>query len=91
MKMAPYDHVFLRSRRLTVENYHDPQGRHDVLATIPLTQGVGKVEEGKTPDDVYYKLARDLTLRTVDFQLTDYMGNVVDLRGRPLSFKLCFD
>ena len=91
VKMAPYDYVFLRSRRLTVENSHDPQGRHDVLATIPLTQGVGKVEEGKTPDGVYYKLARDLTLRSVDFQLTDYLGNVVDLRGRPLSFKLCFD
>jgi len=91
VKMAPYDYVFLRSRRLTVENSHDPKGRHDVLATIPLTQGVGKVEEGKSPDGVYYRLARDLTLRTVDFQITDYLGNVVDLRGRPVSFKLCFD
>ena len=91
VKMAPYDYVFLRSRRLTVENSHDPKGRHDVLATIPLTQGVGKVEEGKSPDGVYYRLARDLTLRTVDFQLTDYLGNLVDLRGRPVSFKLCFD
>ena len=89
--MAPYDYVFLRSRRLTVENSHDPKGRHDVLATIPLTQGVGKVEEGKSPDGVYYRLARDLTLRTVDFQLTDYLGNLVNLRGRPVSFKLCFD
>ncbi len=91
VKMAPYDYLFLRSRRLTVENSHDPHGRHDVLATIPLTQGVGKVEEGKSPDGIYYRLSRDLTLRSVDFQLTDYLGNVVDLRGRPMSFKLCFD
>lgn len=69
--MAPYDYLFLRSRRLTVENSHDPKGRHDVLATIPLTQGVGKVEEGQSPDGIYYRLSRDLTLRSVDFQLTD--------------------
>ena len=38
VKMAPYDYLFLRSRRLSVEHSHDPSGRHDVLCQIPLVQ-----------------------------------------------------
>ena len=91
VKMSPYDYLFLRSRRLTVENSHDPNGRHDVLAMIPLTKGIGAVETAGTPDGVYMKLPSDMTLRSIDFELTDYKGNVVDLRGRPLSFELCLD
>ena len=89
--MSPYDYIFLKSRRLTVENSHDPSGRHDVLCQIPLAKGYGAVETGKTPDGVYMKLPTDLTLRHIDFSLTDYKGNSVTLRGRPLSFEICFD
>ena len=91
IKMAPYDYLFLRSRRLTVENSHDPSGRHDVLCQIPLVKGIGAVETGKTPDGVYMKLPTDLTLRTVDFYLTDWKGAVISLKGRPPSFEICFD
>ena len=91
VKMAPYDYLFLRSRRLTLENSQDPSGRHDVLACLPLTKGIGSVETSNTADGVYMKLSRDLTLRTLDFELTDYLGNIVNLRGRPLSFEICFD
>ena len=89
--MAPYEYLFLRSRRLTIENCQDPSGRHDVIAQIPLTRGIGAVETGKTPDGVYMKLPNDLTLRNIDFSLTDYRGNDVNLRGRPLSLEICFD
>ena len=78
VKMAPLDYLFLRSRRLTLENCQDPMGRHDVLACIPLTKGIGALETSQTPDGVYMKLARDLTLRSIDFELTDYVGNVVN-------------
>ena len=89
--MAPYEYLFLRSRRLTIDSCQDPNGRHDVIAQIPLTRGIGAVETGKTPDGVYMKLPNDLTLRNIDFSLTDYRGNDVNLRGRPLSLEICFD
>ena len=91
VKMAPYDYLFLRSRRLTVASSQDPNGRHDVIACIPLTKGIGAVETANSPDGVYLKLPNDLVLRSVDFSITDYKGNIVDLRGRPISFELCFD
>ena len=91
VKMAPYDYLFLRSQRLSVENSHDPSGRHNVLCQIPLVKGIGAVETGSTSEGVYMKLPSDLTLRTVDFQLTDWKGVCVNLRGRPLSFEICVD
>ena len=89
--MAPYEYLFLRSRRLTIENCQDPNGRHDVNAQIPLTRGIGAVEQAASPEGVYMKLPDDLTLRNIDFSLTDYLGNNVNLRGRPISFEICFD
>ena len=91
VKMAPYDYLFLRSRRLSVASSEDPNGRHDVIACIPLTKGVGAVESANSPDGVYLRLPSDLVLRSVDFHLTDYRGNIVNLRGRPISFEICFD
>ena len=74
-----------------MENSQDPVGRHDVLAMIPLTKGIGSVEVASSPDGVYMKFLEGLTLRNIGFELTDYLGNAVNLRGRPLSFELCFD
>ena len=69
--MSPYEYLFLRSRRLTIENCQDPNGRHDVIAMIPLTRGIGAVEQAASPEGVYMKLANDLTLRNIDFSLAD--------------------
>ena len=43
------------------------------------------METAKTPDGVYMKLSRDLMLRNIDFELTDYEGTIANLRRRPLS------
>jgi hypothetical protein len=88
--MSPYSHVFLRSRRLTCEGVHGPDGTHDILCMIPLDQGVGRTVTSASPDNVYYDLG-PTTLRHIDFSLTDFRGNVVNLRGRSLSFQLVFD
>ena len=89
--MAPYEYLFLKSRRLTIENCQDPNGRHDVIECIPLTRGIGAVEQSASPERVYMKLPNDLTIRNIDFSLTDYKGNIVNLSGRPLSLEICFD
>ena len=92
VKMAPYDYLYSRSRKLTAENIHGNIGRHDVLVMIPLTKGIGLVETASSPDGVYIKLPSDLVLRSnIDFQLTDYKGDIVNLRGRPISFQISFD
>ena len=38
--MQPFTDVYLRSRRLTCANMHAPDGSHDVICKIPLSEGV---------------------------------------------------
>ena len=69
---------------------HGPDERHDILCKIPLSEGVGKTVVASSPENIYYYLG-GITLRGIDFQLTDVYGNPVNLRGRPLSFQLIID
>ena len=91
IRVAPYDVLYLRSSRLRCENHHGPRGMHDILCSVPLTQGVGSQVEAHSPVGVYYNLAGGSSCRTMDFRLTDALGRVVNLRGRPLSFQLIFE
>ena len=91
IRVAPYDVLYLRSNRLRCENHHGPRGMHDILCSVPLTQGVGSQVEAHSPVGVYYNLAGGSSCRTMDFRLTDALGRAVNLRGRPLSFQLIFE
>ena len=91
IRLAPYDVLYLRSNRLRCENHHGMRGDHDILCSIPLTQGVGSQIEAQTPTNVYYNLAGGSSCRTMDFRLTDALGRDVNLRGRALNFQLIFE
>ncbi len=91
VRMAPYNVLYLRSSRLRCENHHGPRGTHNILCSVVLLQGIGSQIEAHSPDNVYYNLAGGSSCRTLDFQLTDWLGRVVNLRGRPLSFQLIFE
>ena len=91
IRVAPYDVLYLRSNRLRCENHHGMRGDHDILCSIPLTQGVGSQIEAQTPTNVYYNLAGGSSCRTMDFRLTDALGRDVNLRGRALNFQLTFE
>jgi hypothetical protein len=90
VRMSPYNYLFLRSSRLRCVDHHGPRFSHNILCTIPLLQGVGAAVESSTPDGVYYELQGELSLKSFDIKLTDYLDRPVNLRGRPLSFQLTF-
>ncbi len=41
------------SHRLRCENHHGPRGTHDILCSVPLTEGVGTQVEVSSPTGVY--------------------------------------
>ncbi len=49
VRMAPYTVLYLRSNRLRCENHHGPRGTHDILCSVPRTQGVGSQVEYSSP------------------------------------------
>ena len=91
VRMAPFQCLYLRSSRLRCEHHHGPRGTHDIVCSVPLTQGIGSQVEAHSPDGVYYNLAGGSSCRTMDFRLTDWRGQTVNLRGRPLSFQVIFE
>jgi hypothetical protein len=90
VKMSPYEDLYLRSRKLAAMNVHGPMGDHDVICKVTLDQGVSKVQSDQSPNDVWNDIT-DSSFKTLDFKLTDYLGRVVNLRGRSLSFQLTID
>ena len=91
ISMAPYQDLYLRSSALACKNVRGPAHTHDILCKIPLTQGIGRVVTGETSSGVFYDLPQTVSLRTLDFRLTDHRGLAVNLRGGSLSFELVFD
>ena len=91
VRMSPYSYLFLRSQRLRCVDHHGPRGTHDIICIIPLTGGTGTQVEASSPDGVFYDLQGEISLRSFDLNLTDYLGRPVNLRGRPLSMQLTFD
>jgi hypothetical protein len=90
VKMSPYEDLYLRSRKLACQNVHGPIGDHDVICKVTLDQGISKVQSDQSPPDVWNDITES-SFKTLDFKLTDYLGRVVNLRGRSLSFQLTID
>ena len=90
VRMAPWSVLYLRSRGLRLEHVHGPRGSHDIVCSVPLTGGVGSQVLASSPTNVYYHLAGGSSSRIIDFQLTDWLGRAVNLRG-PLAFQLIFE
>ena len=90
VRMAPYSCLFLRSSRLRCVVHHGPRGTHDILAAIPLTEGPGH-QVVSSGEGIYYDLQGELSMRSFDIRLTDYLGRPVDLKGRPLALQLTFE
>jgi len=91
VRMSPYNYLFLRSSRLRCVDHHGPKGTHDILCSVMLSGGPGEQVVASSPDGMYYDLQGELSIRSFDIRLTDYLDRPVNLRGRPLALQLTFD
>ena len=64
---------------------------HDIVAKIVCKQGVGHIMETDTHENHMVNVRGPITLRYLRFKLTDFEGNVVNLRGTSLSFCVYLD
>ena len=85
VQMNPYNELYLRCGSLAnAAETVGPLG-HDIIAKIICKQGVGYHENHMV------NLRGPITLRYLRFKLTDYEGNVVNLRGTSISFCIYLD
>ena len=91
VEMQPYLEVYLRCSSLAnAADTLEPLG-HDIIAKIVCKQGVGHIIETDTHENHLVNVRGPITLRYLRFRLTDYKGNMVDLRGTSLSFCIYLD
>ena len=89
--LARVTEAFLRSPNLTNMSTLDANGRQDVLKRILIDKEFGLVVT--TDSNIESSDLMDVsgrTLRSVDFQLTDSHGNLLDLHSMDYSFALNF-
>ena len=88
---GPYSEVYLRCSSLA--NAADTVGPlgDDIIAKIVCKQGVSHIMEADTDENHMVNVRGPITLRYLRFKLTDYEGNVVNLRGTSLSFCVYLD
>ena len=89
--MNPFNEVFLRSRELgNAAHILGPLGT-DIICKVIIDKGVGHVMKDQTDDGHLVELRGPITLRTLNFRLTDVDGNEVNMRGTSVSFALFLD
>ena len=88
VSMNPFNEVYLRSRELgNAAHILGPLGT-DIICKVIIDKGVGHVMKDQTDDGHLVELRGPITLRTLNFRLTDVDGNEVNTRGTSVSFAL---
>ena len=91
VQMQPYSEIYLRCGSLAnAAETVGPLG-HDIIAKIICKQGVGYIMESHTHENHMVNLRGPITLQYLRFKLTDYEGNLVNLRGTSISFCIYLD
>ena len=91
VSMNSYNEVYLRSRELgNAAHILGPLG-NDIICKVIIDKGVGHVMKDQTDDGHLVELRGPITLRTLNFRLTDVDGNEVNTRGTSVSFAIFID
>ena len=67
-----------------------PNGNSNVIKKIPVTAGYGEIIYNDKFSLHDYIDVSKLMIKTLEFQICDSYGNVVNLRNMPVSFSLVF-
>ena len=91
VSMNSYNEVYLRSRELgNAAHILGPLG-NDIICKVIIDKGVGHVMKDQSDDGHLVELRGPITLRTLNFRLTDVDGNEVNTRGTSVSFAIFID
>jgi hypothetical protein len=90
VNLMRYRNLYLTCPSLSNFNTLSPNGNSNVIKKIPVSAGYGEIIYNNTLSLHDYIDVSKLLLKTLEFQICDSYGNVVNLRNMPVSFSLVF-
>ena len=90
LQFNPIKYLFIKSTNLGTFNTLGSFGERTVIKKVPVIAPQGEIilDDTRSGDDMLS--CEKQTLKRVEFQITDEVGNVLDLNGHDVSFSLIF-
>jgi len=85
-----YHNLYITSPNLSSFTTLAPRGLSTVIKKVPVTSDYGTILYDNVVSNHDWVDVSKMLLKTLEFRITDVHGNVVDLRGLPVSFSLIF-
>ena len=90
VNLMRYRSLYLTYPSLSNFSTLSPNGSSNVIKKIPVSAGYGEIIYNNTFSLHDYIDVSKLMIKTLEFQVCDSYGNVVNLRNMPVSFSLVF-
>lgn len=85
-----YHNIYITSPNLASFSTLGPRGEGNIIKKVPVVSDYGSIIYNNIVAQHEYFSVSKLLLKTLEFKLVDVHGNVIDLRGAPISFSLVF-
>ena len=90
LQFDPIKYLFIKSANLGTFNTMGSFGERTIIKKVPVTAGKGEMILDDTRSGNDMLSCEKQTLKRLEFQITDELGNTMDLQGHDVSWSLIF-
>ena len=90
LQFDPIKYLFIKSANLGTFNTMGSFGERTIIKKVPVTAPKGEMIYDDTRSGNDMLSCEKQTLKRLEFQVTDELGNTMDLQGHDISFSLIF-
>ena len=91
INLTPIRNIYMRSPNLSSFNTIGCNGESSIIKKIPINAGSGEMITSFITSSTDFIPCNNLTLRTIEIQLVDVDGNIINLHNNNMSFSILFD
>jgi len=91
LNLTPVRNIYMKSPNLSSYNTIGCNGESSIIKKIPVNASPGEMITSNITSSTDFIPCNNLTLRTVEIQLVDVNGVVINLHNNNMSFSILFD
>ena len=91
LNLTPVRNIYMRSPNISSFNTIGCNGESSIIKKIPVNAGSGEMITSFITSGADFIPCNNLTLKTIEIQLQDVNGNIINLHNNDMSFSILFD